>query len=88
MSLSEAYSKENQVKLLDSLWKMLSESLSIESSENTASTVAEMCGEVVELIALSERYMQTGVRKKYEMRVYVSNKGVVWQATTTEANEA
>ncbi|MDE1825680.1 MAG: hypothetical protein KGH61_03800 [Candidatus Micrarchaeota archaeon] len=87
MSLSVKYSSSAERKLRDVLEQMMSEAICIgpkdEESKQadfcTSSKVANLVGEVVQLVALCRGVEASGKPKSYEMHVYANSEGVEWQ---------
>lgn len=79
MSLSVKYSGSTELKLREVLWEMMSEALSTEPEDAASARVADLVGEVVQLVALCKEYHKGGMKKRYDMHIYASEKGVEWQ---------
>ena len=87
MSLSVKYSSSAEMKLRGVLEQMMSEAICIgpkdeESKETdlyTSSKVANLVGEVVQLVALCRDFEASGKPKRYEVHVYANSNGVEWQ---------
>ncbi|MDE1827679.1 MAG: hypothetical protein KGH65_00760 [Candidatus Micrarchaeota archaeon] len=84
MSLSIKYSGSTERKLKGVLKQMVSEAVCIEPRDREAEShatdrVANLVGEVVQLIALCRESESSGKPKRYDVHVYASGKGVEWQ---------
>lgn len=87
MSLSVKYSSSAERKLRVVLEQMMSEAIcvgprdeeAVEADFHTSGKVANLVGEVVQLVALCRDFEASGKPKRYEVHVYASSKGVEWQ---------
>ncbi|MDE1762499.1 MAG: hypothetical protein KGH59_04310 [Candidatus Micrarchaeota archaeon] len=85
MSLSVKYSTKTEMKLREVVWEMMSEALSVEPADRSPTKVAEMVGEIVQLVALCKEYLAAGRKKRYDVHVYVGSSGVEWQYFQVES---
>ncbi|MGI0141932.1 MAG: hypothetical protein ACREBF_04785 [Candidatus Micrarchaeales archaeon] len=79
MSLSVKYSRNTEKKLQAVLRKMMSEALLSEPKEHATGRVADMVGEVVQLLALCHDMRSAGKQGRYDMHVYINSDKVEWQ---------
>jgi hypothetical protein len=84
MNLSIEYSRQLRARLMSTLESMLVEALSEHERDESLDSVAELIGEVVELIAICKRYAIADRERRYEMEIYISGEGVEWQTTLVE----
>lgn len=79
MSLSIQYGRKTEAKLKEVLEEMLAEAFSNGADEDATGNVANLVGEVLQLVAMCRQYSALGKHKQYEIHVYASSKGVQWQ---------
>ena len=59
---------------------MMAEALSVEPGDNASGKVANMVGEVIQLVALCKEYRAAaGKLKRYDLHMYINDHGVQWQ---------